>query len=292
MLKHTSAITLVLLAAAGTASADGLTYSTVEGDYYDIDGNDVQMLSGAVDYVTGNLSFTGAAGYATDDYDDASALDLTVGYAIIPGLTVYGAVNYEDSDNNGDDTALGLGLEYQAADYGVALDYRSWDDRDEDIATLAGFYGFGASTVYGAYFNTDTDAGNEDAYLLGYTYEASNWDVDLASAWGDDFDDGSTFIASTYDLNDAFTFGVSLMTYNEDFGDYGIATIGGTYNFTETVSLEANYGQSFGYDDDYDGFNLALKWENGSRRLRVIDQVEDYVSDVSPLYGLDLSGSL
>ncbi|WP_417261040.1 hypothetical protein [Celeribacter sp.] len=292
MLKHTSAITLALLAATGAASANGLTYSTVEGTYYDIDGNDAQALYGAFDYVTGNLSFTGAAGYATSDFDDASALDLTVGYAIIPGLTVYGAVDYVDSDNNGDDTALGLGLEYQAANYGVAVDYRSWDDSDVDVATLAGFYGFGASTVYAAYSNIDAAAGDEDAYLLGYTYEASNWDVDLASEWGDDFDDGSTYIASTYDFNDAFTFGVSLMTLNDDFGDYGIATIGGTYNFTETVSLEANYGQSFGYDDDLDGFNIALTWENGSRRLRVIDQVEDYVSDVSPLYGLDLGGSL
>ncbi|WP_321363492.1 hypothetical protein [uncultured Celeribacter sp.] len=299
MLKHTSAITLALLATAGAASANGLTYSTVEGSYYDIEDTDAQTLSGAFDYVTGKFSFTGDAGYLTVEDLDLSTIGLTVGYAIIPGLTVYGSLDYLDLDvdgASGDDTALGLGVEYQTADYGIALDYTSWDDLDVDTTTLAGYYMFDGSAIYARYSNIEAGAGDEDAYLLGYTYEASNWDVDLASAWGEDFDDGSTFIASTYDFNDAFTFGVSLMTYNEDFGDYGIATIGGTYNFTETVSLEANYGQSFGFDADYDGFALALKWENGSRRLRVMDQVEDYASDVSPLYDLlnqvDLFGAL
>ncbi|WP_460273827.1 hypothetical protein [Celeribacter sp. ULVN23_4] len=218
----------------------------------------------------------------TGDTDDAYVIDVTAGYAIMPGLTVYGSLAYADQDNASDETAYGLGVEYQTANYGVALDYMYFDEADTDVVTLGGYYGFGASTVYAAY----TDADDAEGYMLGYTYEASNWDFDLGSIWADDFDNGLTAIASSYDINGTITLGVSLLSYNEDFGDYGLATFGGTYNFTDTVSLEANYVTSFGYDDNSDGFGLALKFETGSRRLRVMDQIDYLASDTTPLYDL------
>lgn len=284
-MKHLMITTALVCAASGAAFADGLTYGSVEGTYYDIEDVDFQTLTGSADYVTGNLSFTGNAGYLTVEDLDVYALGFTAGYAITPGFTVYAAIDYIDFDSNfidGDDTAYGLGVEYQGADFGVALDYRTWDDAGNDVLTLGGFYEFGASTAYAAYSDDDVF----ETYMLGYTYEADTWDVDVATTWAEDFDNGMTAIATSYDLNDAFTLGVSLVTYNEDFGDYGIATFGGSYNFTDTVSLEANYVTDFGYADDADGFGLALKWETGARRVRVLDQIDHLAEDTSPLYDL------
>ncbi len=286
MLKTSSAISLALVAFAGAASADGLSYASVDASYFDLDDVDAHAISGEFDYVTGQLSFTGGAGLLTIDDVDTSALFLSAGYAIQPGLTVYAALGYADVDGAGDDTSMGLGIEYQTGDYGVVLDYTAFDEADVDFVTLAGYYSFGASTVYASY----SDGDNFEAYMLGYTYEAANWDFDALSVWGDDFDDGTTAIASSFDLNDTITLASSIMTFNDDMFDNGIVTVGGQYHFNESTYIEANYGTTFGDVLDGDGFNIALSWELGERRLRVIDQISDYAEDATPLF--DFAGSL
>ncbi|WP_417267522.1 hypothetical protein [Celeribacter baekdonensis] len=277
-------LALALVSTAGAAAADGLTYSNVEAVYGNIEELDVTRLNGEADYIMGQYSFTGSAGLVSAEGDDASILRGTVGYAIIPGLNVYGLLSYSQAEGGNDETSYGLGAEFQNNDYGVALEYEKFDDADIDSVTLAGFYGFGASTVYG--FANEMD--NFGSYGLGYKYDAAAFEANIASLWDEDgFDAGATAFSGAYDVNAKFTVLASVLTTNDNFLDNGIYTVGGSYNLTDTTSVEANYGQSFGSDIvDGDGFTLALSFETGARRVRVTDQVTNYVTDTTPLYDL------
>ncbi|MDO6455768.1 porin [Celeribacter halophilus] len=223
---------------------------------------------------------------------DASVVRGTAGYAIVPGMTVYGLLSVINAEGGNDDTSYGLGAEYQTEDYGIALQYKTFDDADLDILTLAGFYGFGASTVYGFATDLDYDSFDDDDtyYALGYKYDAAAFEVNVATAWYEgDFDTGLTAIGGEYNATQDFTVLASVVSTNEDYLDDGVLTIGGRYALNDSTSLEANYGTAFG-DIDGDGFSLALTFETGARRLRVMDQVEDFASDTTPL--LDITTPL
>jgi hypothetical protein len=277
-------LALAMITAAGAAAADGVTYSKVEASYFNIEEADITSLNGDIDYVTGQLSFTGSADLVSAEGYDISVLRGTAGYAIVPGMTVYALLSVSNEEGGYDDTSYGLGAEYQTGDYGIALEYETFDDADvEDTLTLAGFYGFGASTVYGAAHDRDYDTFDDTYYALGYKYDAADFEVNVATAWYEgDFDTGFTAIGGEYNATQDFTVLASVVSINEDYLDDGLITIGGRYALNDSTSLEANYGTAFG-DIDGDGFSLALKFETGARRLRVIDQVKDFASDTTPL---------
>ncbi|WP_417248821.1 hypothetical protein [Celeribacter sp.] len=290
LLLTSALVTSSLVAFSGAASAQGLTYGSVGVSYFDTDivGMDINahVLYGDFDYVSGPLSFTGGAsmggiamGLASID---VSTLSLTAGYAIQPGITVYASLGMIDPEFVSTMETYGLGIEYQTNTFGVALDYSRMDDADVDIYTLAGYYKFGDSTVYGSYSDMEGTSMNS----LGYTYDAGVWDVDVATMWTEDFDTGLTAFGGSYDVTDAISVGGGIITLNDEMFDYGVMTIGATYHIDETLSLEANYGKGFGSGFDANSFNVAFTWETGDRRLRVLDEVSNIASDVSPLYDL------
>ncbi|AJE47309.1 hypothetical protein [Celeribacter indicus] len=280
--KQKISLALALISATGAAAAEGVTYTSVELSHYDLDGIDATLLNGNFDYVTGPFSFTGGVLIGEVENLDMTLLEMTAGYAIVPGVTVYGMLGYVDTDDF-DDTAYGLGVEYQTGDYGAALQYETSDDSDADSYTLAGFAGFGPSTVYG-YAN---DVEDFSSYGLGYKYDGGQFEANIATDWAEGgLDTGLTAFSGEFDTSMQFTVLASVITGNEDFLDTGIATIGGRYAFTDSVSLEANYGTGFGDLDDADGFALKLKLETGGRRMRVTDQVDDYAADTTPLRDL------
>ncbi|WP_417274906.1 hypothetical protein [Celeribacter halophilus] len=272
-------LALAMITAAGAAAADGVTYSKVEASYFNIEEADITSLNGDIDYVTGQLSFTGSADLVSAEGYDISVLRGTAGYAIVPGMTVYALLSVSNEEGGYDDTSYGLGAEYQTGDYGIALEYETYDEADVDSLTLSGFYGFGASTVYG--FANDWD--DDTSYVLGYKYDATAFEVNVASVWFEGgFDTGLTAIGGEYNATQDFTVLASVVSTNENYLEDGLLTIGGRYALNDSTSLEANYGTAFG-DIDGDGFSLALTFETGARRLRVIDQVEDFASDTTPL---------
>lgn len=287
-MSKTEKLTLAfaMISAAGAAAADGVTYSQVEASYFNIEETNITSLNGDIDYVTGQLSFTGSASLVSDEGEDVSVVRGTAGYAIVPGMTVYGLLSVINAEGGNDDTSYGLGAEYQTRNYGIALEYETFDDADVDSLTLAGFYGFGASTVYG--FANDWD--DDTSYALGYKYDAAAFEVNVATAWSEGgFDTGLTAIGGEYNATQDITVLASVVSTNEDYLDDGVLTIGGRYALNDSTSLEANYGTAFG-DSDGDGFSLALTFETGARRLRVMDQVEDFASDTTPL--LDIATPL
>lgn len=279
-------LALAMITAAGAAAADGVTYSKAEASYFNIEEDDITSLNGDIDYVTGQLSFTGSADLVSAEGADISVVRGTAGYAIVPGMTVYGLLSVINVEGGYDDTSYGLGAEYQTGDYGIALQYETIDDADVDGLSLAGFYGFGASTVYGFATDLDYDSFDDTYYALGYKYDAAAFEVNVATAWYEgDFDTGLTAIGGEYNATQDFTVLASMVSANEDYLDDGVLTIGGRYALNDSTSLEANYGTAFG-DIDGDGFSLALTFETGARRLRVMDQVEDFASDTTPLFDI------
>jgi len=275
-------LALAMITAAGAAAADGVTYSKAEASYFNIEEDDITSLNGDIDYVTGQLSFTGSADLVSAEGYDISVLRGTAGYAIVPGMTVYALLSVSNEEGGYDDTSYGLGAEYQTGDYGIALEYETFDDADVDSLSLVGFYGFGASTVYGLANDWDDDT----SYALGYKYDAAAFEVNVATAWSEyGFDTGLTAIGGEYNATQDFTVLASVVSTNEDYLEDGLLTIGGRYALNDSTSLEANYGTAFG-DIDGDGFSLALTFETGARRLRVMDQVEDFASDTTPLFDI------
>jgi hypothetical protein len=275
-------LTLAMITAASTAAADGVTYSKAEASYFNLEEHDMTSLNGEIDYVTGQLSFTGSANLVSIEGGDASVVRGTAGYAIVPSMTVYTLLSVINAEGGYDDTSYGLGAEYQTDDYGIALEYETFDEADVDSLSLVGFYGFGASTVYG--FANDLD--DDTSYVLGYKYDAAAFEVNVASAWSEGgFDTGLTAISGEYNATQDFTVLASVVSNNEDYLDDGWLTIGGRYALNDSTSLEANYVTAFG-DFDVDGFSLALTFETGARRLRVTDQVEDFISDTTPLFDI------
>jgi hypothetical protein len=280
-----SLTTVIATALASSAFADGVTYSSVELSYTDVENFDATVLTGEVDYVLNQWSFTGALSFADTDSNETTSVEVTAGYAFTSNLTGYVELGYAEDDFD-DATLYGIGAEYQTADYGVALEYNTFDEQDVDLVTLGGFYSFGTSTVYATISDDETDT----SYLLGLTKAYNNLDLDVATVWTEDFDTGLTTAAVDYDLGNNFSLTAALFTLNDDFLSDGIVSVGGSYQINEAVSAEAYVGTGYG-DIDADVFGLELEFEVGKRRLRVLDQVEDFFEASTILEDISFSNA-
>ncbi|MCA0043829.1 hypothetical protein [Celeribacter litoreus] len=281
MFLRTSAISIAFLATAGVAFADGLSYSSVEVTHMDIEGTTVDNITGSFDYLTGALSFTGTADVSDFGGTDVHNLSFSAGYEFMPNMTIYAALGTSD-DGRDSGSDYGIGAEYKTATYGAAIDYHDYDAFDYEVLTVAGYYEFGNSVVFGSY----RDIEGTSIYNVGYTFDAPTWDVDLESTWYDEFDAGLTSIATSYALTDAIRLQTSMTTLNDDFFNVGVATLGGEYRFNDALSLEADYSESYGDNRQAQIFTLAFKWENGADRARVLDKVADFSSNSDPYYDL------
>ncbi|TNE66245.1 MAG: hypothetical protein EP336_10210 [Rhodobacteraceae bacterium] len=266
------AIAGATVALTGAAQAGEVTYGAAELSYYNADDADVTRLQGDIDYMVNKFAFTATAKAIDYDGDNLYTLNGTLGYEITPGFTGYVKLAAFDFDTGDTDYAYGLGVDYIGNTFGVALEYTTIDDEDFETYNLNGYYGFGASTVFGSYVSLD---GDYSLYSLGYDYDADVFGLTVATTFTEDgIDTGYSSFAGTYQFG---SFGVkaNVLTGNDDLFDSGFYGIAGTYAVNDRVTVEAGYDTTYGDMSDVDLFSLKLSFEMGGDRARVTDRVSD-----------------
>ncbi|NVK46500.1 MAG: hypothetical protein HWE33_09365 [Rhodobacteraceae bacterium] len=276
----TAATAVTALMAASGAFADGVAYRSVSLSYFTDDSADLEafLFEGAMDYQLGRFMLSAATTYYDDGDFDGRNFSGSVGYEILPGLTGYVHVTTLDSEMF-EETIYGLGVDYIGEILGVALHYGQQDEADNEIYHLLGYVEFGPSTAYGSI----SRASDENFFFAGYEYAVDTLDVAIGTEWSEEgLDEGNTSVMGHYRFLDRYEIMAGLTSDNDVLLEEGYLDLGFGYALTEALTLEAAYTTTFGEDSpDMDLLTLALTFETGPHRARVVDRYTDFVRDTT-----------
>lgn len=282
---------------AGPVMADGINYALIGYDYTNLsqDGSDdvnFGDLQGAVEYEFSqfllsadvrnlNIEVGSASGSAT-------AYALGAAYMLSPealvGLEVLG-VEPEDDDST---TGYGVFGQFQTAQYALGLNIAQQDSDEDNITT----------NIYGEFVTSDAlKLGVQVASESEFDGTKSYFSADYAQGAieartfvvsNNDTDGGLFGLSANYQFSGQFRASAAYQTlYGDDFAEINAFSIGGGYQVTDGLWIDAGYGQIGGDDlaDNIDVIQASLTYELGDRK-RLDRRFEQAVLDDTRATGL------
>lgn len=264
-------ILLATLAAASTASAEGVTYLSYGASYTNlsIDDESVDAFGGGVSvgYQSGNFVMNGSANVnrlsAEGEDIDIKGIDARVGYLATSQFSIYAGLSYADVADLETVTTYNVGAEYalNAASFGI-----NYDDSNEDgyVST---------TTAYASYRPADVAevmlaVGDTDGFrtkTIGVTVDTGQVEVD---AFYTDYE-GISLLAmnASYDFGNSFRINGN---YADIDGEADLMTIGAGYEVKQDLWIDLNVGRvDAGFSENLDLIGLSISYEMGGETLLV-----------------------
>lgn len=257
------------------ASAEGLNQLTYGAGYTTLSDSGVSLdlvsAGAAGEYQAGNFLFNG--GLSIDRLSgggnsaDITQISARVTYLISPNTAFYGGLDYADIEGVSDATVYGLGAEYNANGFGVGINYSDPDVNGAE-ATTAIYAGYAVSDdleLFAAYSSTD----GEGVPTIGLEFENETYDV--AAVYSSN--DGIYIFSATgfYDFGNQFRVSGG---YTELNGEVDLMSVGGGYEVSNDLWIDASYGQASGGGESIDVIGLSIVYDFGDETL-LIDRAQN-----------------
>lgn len=287
--------TAALALLAGSAAADGISYAYLSYDYQDFSTDalanpTVTLFQGQVEYELNQFVLGADINNTAIDSDigtgDFQEYGFSGAYRVSPQILAGLGMQFF-SEGDVDETTYEIFGQYVADPFGAAINY-TFDDDDNSITGLFGQYAVNAGIDVGAVIFTNSVDDGFDYHISGdYAQGAIDGRVFLA---GNSEVDGQTFgVRGNYAFGEAFRATASYeTTLGGDFTDTALR-IGGGYEVTEGVWLDASYGQLDLEDiDTVDVLRALITFEMGDRARLDNEMTQDIVEDawfgVAPIF--------
>lgn len=273
-------ILLAALAAASTASAEGVTFLSYGASYTNlsVDDESIDAFGGgaSVGYQSGNFIMNGSANVnrlsAEGEDLDITGIDARVGYLATSQFSIYAGLAYADISDFDSNTTYNAGAEYvlNAATFGI-----NYDDSNEDgyVST---------TTVYGSYRPADvaevmlgvSDTDGFRTTTLGVTVDSGQVEID---AFYSDIEGVGLFA-----MDASYAFGNNFRingNYADFDGEIDMATIGAGYEVKQDLWIDFNVGRiDAGLSENLDLIGLSISYEMGGENL-LVDRATSAQSD-------------
>ena len=299
-MQRTILTTAALALVAGSASAEGISYTRLSYDYQAHTGAlgdpTVSFLQGAIDYETGDFvlgaTFDNTA--VSADAGDGSFQDANIwaGYTVNPQILA-GAGILNRSGDTVEATDTELFGQYVASQFGAALTYTAFEEGDAQTAAF-GQYTLNEGLDLGGVFATISDVDGA-TYILSADYDLGAFDARAAVRGNTEVDGNVYTVRGNYGFGDSFRIGAAFETLvGTEFEDRTMQ-VGAGYSFVDDLWIDAGVGQ-VDLDDGatVDFVRVLLTYETGGRarldHTMAQDISDDIWSGADPLFIFNLSG--
>ena len=263
---------------AGPAMADGINYALIGYDYTNISADGVEDLNtgnlqGAVEYELSEFLLSADVRHVTVEIDSesssATVYAFGAAYMLSPealvGLEVLG-VEAEDADAT---TGYGVYSQFQTAQYALGVHVSQQDSDQDNITTnIYGEFVTSDALTLGVQVNSESEFDGTTSYFSA-DYEQGAIEARTFIISNNEVDGGLFGLSASYQFSAQFRVSAAYQTlYGEDTDDADAFSVGGGYQITDGMWIDASYGQIGGdtYIDGIEIIQASLTYELGDRK--------------------------
>ena len=263
---------------AGPAMADGINYALIGYNYTNISADGVEDLNmgdlqGAVEYEFSQFLLSADVRHVNVEVDSesssATVYAFGAAYMLSPealvGLEVLG-VEPEDGDST---TGYGVFGQLQTAQYALGVHVSQQDSDQDNITTnIYGEFVTSDALTLGVQVNSESEFDGTTSYFSA-DYEQGAIEARTFIISNNEVDGGLFGLSASYQFSAQFRVSAAYQTlYGEDTDDADAFSVGGGYQITDGMWIDASYGQIGGdtYIDGIEIIQASLTYELGDRK--------------------------